>query len=349
MAIGRVLVKAKPAQGHPRLREWEIADVVVFVEAENETIALTRAKDKLASEHWELVTLQKCDRLIEHRVYAEGGDILAAYEEAQRTGSSVRVFSRQFPREEEPELTLPLRVSETFMDNVVKAAGGTRLPANGDGRIADYRLGDWIFELKDLQEEGLLKKSRQERVLEVFKPYLGDTLETEIDPEVLSEVDRRRFEDLLGSPIQKQVKSASKQIRATKKKLGEPNLHGGLIYLNTGYMSLPFESMDPMVERYVRKDTTQIEATFCISIWVATNGFDTNVVYRVRPAESPIPVIEALRRSFEKCFEGMMTDLVCGRIPKNAKRVNPAAPVTFTVEDEHFVWDPGEVQASWKE
>jgi hypothetical protein len=101
-----------------------------------------------------------------------------------------------------------------------------------------------------------------------------------MDPNVLNEAERRALEELLGSPIQKQVKSASKQIRATKEKLGERGLRGGLIYLNTGYSSLQLESLGPMVERYVQKDTTHIDAVLCVSFWVATNGFDTYVMYR---------------------------------------------------------------------
>ncbi|MFZ0408997.1 MAG: hypothetical protein WAM11_12930 [Cyanobium sp.] len=349
MTVGRVIFRAKPAKGHPLREEWETADIVVLVRADDEDEAIWRAIRKLAEEHWEPIGEHRCDRLIANRVRSVGADFLAAYEEAERSGASIRVFSRQWARrEDQHDLLLPLRISEAFMDDVVKSVGGSRLPADGYGKTADYRIGNWIFELKDLQEEGLIQKSRQQKIYKLFYPYLGDARANAMDPNVLNEAERRELEELLGSPIQKQVKSASKQIRATKEKLGERGLRGGLIYLNTGYSSLQLESLGPMVERYVQKDTTQIDAVLCVSFWVATNGLDTYVIYRPHPVRSENLVIEALRKSFETRFEEMMTSVLRGEIPADAERATPLAPITFAAEDETFCWDPGDVEPSWK-
>ena len=91
--------------------------------------------------------------------------------------------------------------------------------------------------------------------------------------------------DIVGGPIQSAVKSAAKQIRSTKEHLGRPDLRGGLIFLNTGYGTLPPELFADLVERYATKDTSQIDIKIAISTWMQTAALGGAVMFEFRPHE----------------------------------------------------------------
>jgi hypothetical protein len=75
--------------------EWETADIVAFVMAGSRVEAVRNAKYKLSREHWEPIEIQLCDRLVDELVRSEGGDFLALYEEAIRSGAAIKIFPRQ--------------------------------------------------------------------------------------------------------------------------------------------------------------------------------------------------------------------------------------------------------------
>ena len=351
MTIGRIIFRSKPARSHPYLMEWETADIVVFAMAETRVDAVCKAKDKLRREHWEPIEMQLCDRLVDELVRSEGGEFLSLYEQAIRSGAAIKIFPRQWPRNGRDYLPiLPIQISEAFIDRVVNRAGGVRLTEDGIRRMADYRIGNWIFELKELKDEGLLHESRQQKIRHLVESSLDDHNVLKLDPKKLDAGSQQRLRDIMGTPIQKQVKSASKQIRSTINFLGEDDLRGGLIYINTGYSSIDMDDFGPMVERYARKDTSQIEALFCVSIVMATNGFDAQVVYNMYPAPGDNVVIESLRTAFEIEFEDMISSALRGERPPNAENCQkPLAPISFASQDNMIAWDPGEVKASWRD
>lgn len=348
-AIARVGVIAKPAPGHREYREWERSDIFVFVQADDGDVALTRAQEVLASQRWQLLTVTLCDRLIEDAVQAQGGEVYDLFNEAAAKGSAIKVFPQNFAAGRNGiEAIRPPRIGEGFIDLVVSDVGGTRLPTDEKNRIVDYRIDDWIFELKDLQEEGLLQPERQKKLAELFAPHAVGRGPILLDPSVLTPEEQRRFYDILSTPIKTQVKSASQQIRSTKNVLGNDALHGGIIYLNTGYGSFPDEQFGPLVERYVRKDTTQIEVIFAVSTWAVTNGFDTNVFFRAYPEDTQIDVVKRLQEAFAKRFEEAMTLLVTGQHMNKADCADPMTPVAFKANGLDFAWVPPVVPLPWK-
>jgi len=235
------------------------------------------------------------------------------------------------------------------MDHVVNDVGGHRFEEDGKSRMVDYRIDDWLFELKDLQEEGLLKSGRQAKLARLFRPYAtpGDSLR--IDPAILTDQEQRKYFDIIASPIQTQVKSASKQIRASRARFSGESLRGGIIFLNTGYGSFPADDFGPLVERYVKKDTTQIEAVLAISTWSVTNGFDSYVYFKAHSSEPEESVVLRLREAFGTRFEQAMTRLVTGRLDQDESLSNPLTPVAFDVEGLDFAWMPPDVPATWLE
>jgi hypothetical protein len=348
--ICRVCVGAKPARTNREYEQFETADIIIFVKADGEEEALAKARAHLKKERWELLQVQHSDRLIDSAVRAEGGDFLALYKEAEAKGLATRIFPKNFAPGKKSGIPAirPPRVTEEFIDQVVADVGGERLPTNDKDRIVDYRIGDYVFDLKDLQEEGLLKPERQEKLADLFAPYAVPGYPLQIDPEILTEDERRKFFDIISGPIQTQVKSTAKQIKSTREVLGNPNLKGGIIFLNSGYGSFPPEEFGPLVERYVRKDTKQIEAIFCVSTWAVTNGFSSNIFFRAYHFEPPAAEVDALKEAFGKRFEEAMTKLILGELPKAQQMADPLAPVTFAVNGLDFSWLPPEMPADWR-
>jgi hypothetical protein len=348
--IGRVCVTAKPTRTNRDYKEWQTAEIVVFVQADTHEAAIERARSALKKNHWDIVRVDGCDRIIEDRIREQGGEAWQYYLNARRDGFAIKVFPMHFGSGPDAlPLLLPPRVTESFIDNVVQDIGGNRLPTDGENRVADYRIDEWLFELKDLQEEGLEKQERQRKVAELLAPYRTPGREVTIDPSMLSEADRRRFFDILSSPIQGQVKSASKQIRSTKAFLGEPGLRGGLIFLNTGYDSFPEDEFGPLVERYVRKDTSQIDAIFCVSTWNVTNGFDSYVFYRAYPEHPEHAIVNRLADAFRIRFEEAMTNLIRQQLPPSTEFAPPQKPVVFHIDGLDFSWMPPQVPAKWRD
>ena len=346
--VSRVGLRAKPADNHPEYKEWETANVVVFVQTDGRDETLVRAREVLRRERWEVLEVQLCDRLIEDRVREQGGEVWELYQAALTRGAAIKVLPQNFAAGRTGILAIrPPRVTEVFIDQVVADAGGQRLDTDNQNRIADYRIDEWLFELKDLQEEGLLQPTRQEKLAKLFVPYATQGVPLLLDPAILPEEDRRRYFDILSGPIQTQVKSASKQVRSTKSLLGDEALRGGVIYLNTGYGSFPPEEFGPMVERYARKDTTQIEAVFCISTWSVTIGFDSQIFFRTYPTEPTIPALERLGKAFATRFEEAMTQLVLGTLPQAPEFADPLTPVAFNVNGLDFSWLPPTLPATW--
>jgi len=266
----RIIYFAKPTKTHPDRHEWETAQIVIFLQAVGRQEGLEEAKELLRRKHWQPIRLILHTPVEAHLAASADAQIWEAFQVAKRDGFYWRVFPDTFgPGEKRSGQYFSPAVGEEFMDRVIANAGGRRLTQEGrsvQNRNADYLLERWVFELKDLQEEGLEKIERQEKLAKFYAPrQWGD--DVAILPDDLGEDELRRYLDIIGGPIQTQVKSASKQIRQTKAQFGGEHLQGGLIFLNTGYGSLPPALFEMLVERYAKKDSTQIASCVCISVW----------------------------------------------------------------------------------
>ena len=96
-----------------------------------------------------------------------------------------------------------------------------------------------VAELKIIEEEGLEKESRQNKI----KKFLSDRYllpkEVGIDIRTIPDEIKPEFRQILGGPIQTAVKKAAKQIKETKALLKKDLDLGILIAVNNGYGSLP--------------------------------------------------------------------------------------------------------------
>ena len=311
--VQRFCIQGKPTKGNSEFFEWETATICMFVPEDNKELALQRARDELIRRKWEILKFETKSTLIEERVREEGGEVWEVYQETLSTGKiSFKVFSNHFRTSRKREhLLTPARVTEQFIDNVVLEAGGRRLNSAEIGtaqRNADYLLGEYIFELKELQEEGLEKETHQRKLSELFFPYFLGQSEAVIDPSILSPEDILIYLNIVGTPIHNHIKSASKQIKSTRLLLKRESLKGGIIFVNSGFSSYPHELFGEQVERYARKDSKQLAAVIAVTTWVVTNGFDSYVLYRIWPDNSDVPEVLQFKKDFDKHFKSMMTD-----------------------------------------
>lgn len=343
--IQRICLKAKPSPNNREFHGWQTASIVIFVPENDRQLAVEKARLELTKRNWDFISYDSKSTLIENLVKEEGGEVWEAYQKAKRGEIFFKIFPDHFMagKNEPMSILLPARVSELFMDEVIKNAGGRRLNENErppGSKNADYLFGNFVFELKDLQEEGLEKESHQKKLAELFMPYFPDNSEVRIDPSILSEQDTRIYLDIIGAPIKSHVRSAAKQIKSSKKIIRQKDLLGGLILLNTGFGTFPDTVFAEQVERYANKDSKQFSAVISICAWTNTNGFDSYVFYRFSPSESNQQEVMLLKSAFENRFERMMTDLVQGKIPESTERATPLKPVTFTHAGIDFSWVP---------
>lgn len=350
--IQRICVKAKPSAHNPEYYDWQTASICMFVPEDDKPLALEKARRELTRLHWVFVAYEDKSTLIEEKVSEAGGEVWDAFQYARQGKIFFRVFPDHFGAADKSfRPILPARVTEAFMDRVFVDAGGRRLretEKQSGVRNADYLIGRFVFELKDLQEEGLEKGSRQEKLAKLFCKYYPGQSEIFIDPSVLSKPDYLKYLEIISTPIKTHIRSASKQVKATKNLLKRNDLFGGIALLNTGFGSFPHEAFAEQVERYAAKDSKQFEAVISISAWTYTNGFDSFMYYRFSPTDAKHEEVLAIKKAFDKRFEQMMTDILTGKLPDSAEKSSPAKPVTFEHSGIDFAWVPPRVPLPWE-
>lgn len=314
----------------------------MLVPEDDKQLAVKKARQELKHRHWDFISYESKSTLIESRVREEGGEVWEAYKRSKKGEFFIKVFSDAFGAGDKSFIpVLPARISEEFMDKVMEHAGGKRLPTlqKLQGmKSADYLIGGFVFELKDLQEEVFEKKNHQKRLAELFRSYFPGQREVTIDPLILSKSDYLKYLDILCRPIKTQIRSASEQISSTKSLLGRSDLRGGIISLNTGCGSFQHKAFAAQVERLARKDSRQFDAVVSVSAWCNTNGFDTYVFSRFSPEKPKQEEVIAINAAFDICFEEMMTDLARSRIPDSTDRASPVKSLTFNYEGIDFAW-----------
>lgn len=356
--VHRFIVRVCPNVSHPMYFGWQTALACVFVGDTNRESAFTKAQDAINNQNWLPISAFQKDTLIERVVLDEGeAEVVAAYKEAQGGKVVFRARTDQMPMATKgrlPFMRAP-RIGELFLDKVVNRAGGRRLtPDEADAqhnRNADYIIGDSVIELKDIQEEGLLVPGRQDRLAQLFGSLGRGGEYASLSTEDLSEIEWRQYMDILGRPIQNQVKSAAKQIKASRSHLGKSR--GGVIFLNTGYSSIPHNLFYSLVNRYCEKDTQQVHFSICISSWLITNGFESEVFFSFSPKEGECDLVMSLRNAFWSEINLLMDSWAQAGFSQDGDMLQPMTPIAFRANSMNHSFNPpalpSELDNEWKE
>lgn len=343
--VHRFMVHACPAPLHPEYYSWQTAQLCLFVGDDDRDRALAIALAEIAKQQWLPIGPMQKQTVIEARVLDIPSEKLrSAYIEAKAGKVFFYPLLDQMPMATKTGSPFPKapRIGEVFMDRVIVSAGGRRLTTdetdNGKIRNADYLLNDTVLELKDMQEEGLLVPTRQARLAQLLRGLAPGDDYARLSPSGLSEKQWREYIDILGRPIQNQVKSAAKQLKVSRGRL--KCKRGAVIFLNTGYSSIPHELFVSIVRRYCTKDTQQVDFSVCISSWLITNGFDSKAFFALDPHEGGSDVESAIRESFWKEIETMMNYWGQSGFKEEGKMLQPIEPIAFRDGSQFFSTQP---------
>jgi len=191
-------------------------------------------------------------------------------------------------------------------------------------------------------------KTRQKKLAQLFgNKRKGDFVS--LDPSDLSEIEYRKYLDIIGGPIKTQVRSASDQIKKSKVHLSEQELQGGVIFLNTGYYSLPHPIFADAVERFSQKDSKQISLVVCMSNMVLTNGFDATTYFHFYPEHSDNETVDKLYHAFMNEVGNLMTSWGRSGFGKSEVPASTLKPILFDEEGKTYGVVPPRHESSIKD
>lgn len=354
MDVHRFIIKAYPTKDHPEFHVWQKATLLLFIGNTDPFVAEQEALEELKRRCWVPEAFEYRDTLIRAAVQEQGGEIWDAYVQAEQGSIFWLEDLESLPmcKKDEALWGTGPKLTELFVDTLIEDSGGHRLTAEEAGEFreknADYVLGSYVLELKQFENEGLAVETRQRKIGELFQRYLGDGHVRKIDPYTLSDKDFEEYWEIVGVPIQKRVKAASKQVKTSIARLGPEKYEGGVILLNTGYLTVPHDFLVAMAERYASKDTSSIKHVIVISSWTITNGFDTVVNYGFHPHEPTSSDLKKLRDVFWATVERLMTQLITGELDPESGMQQVMSPTYFNHKGEVFTFGVPQLESSLK-
>ncbi|MBU1299993.1 MAG: hypothetical protein KKB77_12745, partial [Bacteroidetes bacterium] len=155
--VQQFIIKAYPAPDNILYHEWQTAQIVIYVGEDERDKSLEIAKEKLKTEDWIPIDFLDKSTLIEDRVQDDGGEVWDAYRRAKEGEIFfLPILDEDYIYSRKGGLSpmLPPIITESFIDKVIEKAGGHRLSKReadpGKTKNPDYRVGNYLIELKDL-------------------------------------------------------------------------------------------------------------------------------------------------------------------------------------------------------
>jgi hypothetical protein len=236
------------------------------------------------------------------------------------------------------------KLKEEDFDGIVQRSGGKRL-SNDESREknlnADYLFEDAIIELKFVEEEGLEKQQRQQKIAKLFNKYCPNKPVMVLAPELLGNVGKKEYYEIMSAPIKKRIRKAAKQLKQTAQKY-EGNTKV-LILLNVGYGSLNIEEFKDIAIRCVANHTEQVDRLIVGGIYHYGDKFES---YDFFPFEE-IPfnlnkrfsAFDNLKLNWDAFSNEFMTSVVlCNR--ENLPERLPVVEIDFEIDGIKYVNPP---------
>jgi len=344
--VHRFLLTARPTRENKRYERWESADLCVLIREQDHDLALAKLQEVLQQHRCELLYFHRKDTLIPERVKGESDTLWDAYLAAQATGNRLIEFPQHFAAGSGVGAAIrPPRINESFVDEMVTAAGGRRLTAEERGvdeENADYLLDDFVIELKEIREEVFAddKIERQGKLAKLLIPYYPDDDVIRINPEELTQEDQWKFDDIVGAPVQTAIKKAARQIKATKRRLNLDGHRGALIVVNSGSYTLEADRLFALAKRYASKDTAQVQEVVVIDQGFRTNSFDSWITTRFLPPEPRSQLATRLMNAWSAGLRRLMSPAFLFAAGNVDDRLEPPVPIQFVTEGRIFSWVP---------
>ncbi|WP_286971858.1 hypothetical protein [Flavobacterium sp. UBA4854] len=335
--VQRFLLKAVPLDNHVKYFSWQIATLCILIGDEDENSALQKAINFIRSEKWTPISKIHKSTLIENLIYNQDQSVIEEYEKVISGKDSFLVFTDNWRGfKNSPPLLFP-KITEDLIDNVFEQAGGKRLVYKEENKIrnADYVIDNYIFELKLIEEERLLKESVQNKLANFYNSKNSNFIE--ITTEDFDKLNYSIFTNIFRSPIQEAIKSASEQIKSTKNNILHSQKHkGGIILINNGTSSFTPQIFNECVYKSLNNNTSNIEASIIINIWSRTDGFETSFEYLIEP-KNPNEVEKKIQQSFVKVINDFLSTWGHNSFIKPNEVTTPLKPINFEKNNVTFI------------
>ena len=344
--IQSFVARAVPYPHNRKFHAHESAVLFVFIREQTREGGINSFRRVLARERWQLLQLESHTKVTEEEMRAEEGVLWDGYQHACKHGDWIHAMpdhfgagkSKPYGRVRCPRLT------ETHIDHIIERAGGTRYqpegPENRRNRNADYILCDHIVELKEIRENALDKPQRQSRVGALFEDCLPDELTLPLDPSLLPPQKSREFFEILSEPVLRQVRSAVGQIRATRQALGNSEIRGALILINSGTQMLSHKLFHELAESAARRYREDFHELIVISTWFLTNGHNYNFNFEISPKMPTTVFQKAFRAAYEEGISALMTEWAQAGFRPPEDSLPVCNSLGFDFNGRSYYWEP---------
>jgi len=233
------------------------------------------------------------------------------------------------------------KLNEKDFDEIIKGSGGKRLSSDERSETnpnADYLLDDAIIELKFVEEEGLEKQERQQKIAALFGKCFPQKPVVVLDPKLLGQGGRREYYKIMSTPIKTHIKTADKQLKKTAEKYKDKTKV--VVLLNVGYGSLYHEEFKNIVIHRVHNDTTQIDCLIVGGIYFYSDKFDhyTFGYFEKIPINlgKSFNAFDNLKQHWGAFLSDFMTSVVLGNRGTSPERL-PVVDIDFEVDGVKYV------------
>lgn len=232
-------------------------------------------------------------------------------------------------------------IQETDVQAMIESCGGRIAHPDADQREkrgADFILGDAAIELKCLDEDGLQKRTRQEKLASLFRSEGYTAPVVVLDREQLSEKGQRTYDRALEGPIKNAVASARKQLKQTRSE--RPELKRSVLWIiNNGYTALNHQELLEHASRRVSNDSDQIDGVIISGLYYHSDTFDSLLLWPfdylpIWTAESR--ELDRLRGEWNGFAERFMTRMLLGETGQGPSK-GPVVDTQFEVDETTYV------------
>lgn len=157
-------------------------------------------------------------------------------------------------------------------------------------------IGSSVIELKILEDEGLDKPERQQKLAKLFRERFPSRPTVVLDRSLLDTHGKRAYDRIVEGPVKTAVSSARQQLRQSR---AEHNAASTVLWvINNGYSSLSHSALMELVARRARNDSSDIDAVVVSGAYFYSDTFDSFFLW-------PIDLIPIhLNRHFQE-FEAL--------------------------------------------
>ena len=233
------------------------------------------------------------------------------------------------------------RLSEAEIETVVIRAGGKRAHPDADRRSlrgADFVLGSSVIELKILEDEGLDKPERQQKLAKLFRKRFPSRPTTVLDRSLLNKQGQRAYDKIFEGPVKTAVRSARKQLQQSR---SEHNARSTVLWvINNGYASLSHSALMELVARRARNDSSDIDTVVVSGAYFYSDSFDSIFLWPIDCTpiylDKPFQDFEVLRDA----WNGLASDRMTALLNESAVADHTKGPVvdlSFKLEGVTYV------------